>query len=153
MKSERIVLFSHNKKKQEMNRKCKIMLLAMAIVTFNSACKRETIDEKIKRDCVEFTAKNCPKNVDPCTLLDSMCFDLKTRVLSYNYTVSETLDDESLYTDLLRSTFRENVLKEIKNNIQMKGYKKAEITFEYVYTSKKTGKKLMKLKFTPEEYK
>ena len=116
------------------------------------ACRRETRDEKIRRDFMEFTQKECPKFVDPYTCLDSAGYDIGNKTLSYHYTVKDTLDNESLYTDDLISIFHDNVQKEQKGSLPMKPYKDEGITFRYLYRSATTGKMLLELTFTPEDY-
>ncbi|MBO7136963.1 MAG: hypothetical protein J6V92_00665 [Bacteroidaceae bacterium] len=122
-----------------------------AIFVFGS-CKRETTDEKFKRDFEQFTEKECPKFVDPCTRLDSACYDIESRTLSYHYTVQDMLDDESIYTDEVVNMFSDNIQQELKSSIQMKGYKDEGITFHYDYRSTTTGEILLDLTFTPEDY-
>ena len=118
-----------------------------------SACKRETKDEKFQRDFQQFTQKECPKFVDPCTRLDSACYDIKSRTISYHYTVQDMLDDESIYTEELIEMFHDNIQKELKNSIQMKAYKDEGITFRYNYRSITTDKMLLELTFTEGDYK
>ena len=122
-----------------------------AIFVFGS-CKRETTDEKFKRDFEQFTEKECPKFVDPCTRLDSACYDIESRTLSYHYTVQDMLDDESIYTDEVVNMFSDNIQQELKSSIQMKGYKDEGITFHYDYRSTTTGEILLDLTFPPEDY-
>lgn len=122
-----------------------------AIFVFGS-CKRETKDEKFKRDFEQFTQTECPKFVDPCTRLDSACYDIESRTLSYHYTVQDMLDDEKIYTEETNNAFYDDILKGLKNSIQMKSYKDEGITFRYDYRSITTGKMLLILTYTPEDY-
>jgi len=117
------------------------------------SCKRETKDEKFQHDFQELTQKECPKFVDPYTRLDSAGYDIKTRTISYYYTVQELLDNDSIYTEDLVESFHEDILKGLKNSIQMKPYKDEGITFRYNYRSLTTGKVLLDLTFTKEDYK
>lgn len=122
------------------------------ILLFTSACKRETKDEKFQRDFEQFTQKECPKFVDPCTRLDSAKYDVNSRTISYHYTVQDQLDDESIYTEELTDAFRDDILKGLKSSIQMKPYKDEGISFRYDYRSITTGKMLLELAYTPEDY-
>lgn len=122
-----------------------------AIFVFGS-CKRETKDEKFKHDFEQFTQKECPKFVDPCTRLDSACYDIENRTLSYHYTVQDMLDDEEIYTEETNNAFHDDILKGLKNSIQMKPYKDEGITFRYDYRSITTGKMLLVLTYSPEDY-
>lgn len=117
------------------------------------SCKRETKNEKFKRDFELFTQKECPKFMDACTRMDSVCYDIKSRTLTEYYTVSDKLDVDSIYTDeQLISTFNETLLKGLKSSIQLKQYKDEGITFRYTYRSLSTGKTRLELTFTPEDY-
>lgn len=127
-------------------------ILALGVLLLSGACQRETKGEKFQRDFQQFTLKECPKFVDPCTRLDSACYDIESRTLSYYYTVQDMLDDDSLYTEDLIETFHNNILKELKGSIQMKGYKDEGITFRYDYRSLTRGKQMLCLIFTPEDY-
>lgn len=127
-------------------------ILACCAVIVCVGCKRETKDEKIKNDIEQFTQKECPKFFDPCTRLDSACYDIASRTLSYHYTVQDVLDDETIYTEEVTDAFRENTLRELRNSIQLKTYKDEGITFRYDYRSITTGKMLLELTFTKEDY-
>jgi len=130
----------------------KLLLLCLGTLLVCGACKRETKDEKFKRDFEQFTQKECPKFVDPCTRLDSACYDIGSRTLRYHYTVQDVLDDEEIYTEEVIDTFRDNILKGLKSSIQLKAYKDEAITFSYDYRSITSGKMLLEMTFTPEDY-
>lgn len=116
------------------------------------ACKRETKDEKFQRDFKQFTQKECPKFVDQCTRLDSACYDIESRTLFYNYSVQGELDNDSIYTEELSEAFHNDILKGLKGSLQLKVYKDEGITFCYSYRSMTTGKLLLELNFTKEDY-
>lgn len=128
------------------------MICCLGVMILTTGCKRETKDEKFKRDFEQYTQKECPKFVDPCTRLDSACYDIETKTLSYNYTVQDMLDNEEIYTEETNDTFYEDILKGLKNSIQMKPYKDEGVTFRYAYRSSTTGKMLLVLTYTPEDY-
>ena len=132
-----------------MNKILAVFCLALFVC---GACKRETKDEKFRRDFQQFTQKECPKFVDPCTRLDSACYDIGSRTISYHYTVQDDLDNDSIYTEELVDKFRENILKGLKNSIPMKPYKDESITFRYDYRSITTDKMLLEMTFTKEDY-
>lgn len=102
---------------------------------------------------MKFTLKNCPKEIDKCTVMDSCTFSIPKRTYYYNYTVKDVLDVDSLYTQELHDAFHEQLLSDIKNSIQLKGCKDAGITFCYRYYSKRSGKLLMQQRFSSKEYK
>ena len=117
-----------------------------------SGCKRQTIEERIHEEAEKFTLKNCPKEIDRFTVLDSCVFSIPKRTYYYNYTVKGDLDDESLYTKKLHDTFHEQLQSDIKNSIQLKECKDAGITFCYRYYSERSGKIMMTQKFTKKDY-
>lgn len=117
------------------------------------ACKRETKDEKFKRDFEQFTQKECPKLMDESTRMDSVCYDILSRTMTEYYTMMNTLDNDSLYKDeQLISTFTETMQKGLKSSLQLKPYKDEGITFRYIYRSLSTGKLLLELTFTEKDY-
>jgi hypothetical protein len=129
-----------------------LTFVCLGALILATACQRETIDEKFKRDFEQYTQKECPKFVDPCTRLDSACYDIESRTLSYHYTVKDMLDDETIYTEETNDAFYDDILKGLKNSIPMKPYKDEGIIFRYDYRSITTGKMLLVLNYTPEDY-
>ncbi len=125
---------------------CFLSLLAL------TACHKNSRDEQIAREAREYTEKQCPRYVDQCTRMDSTTFDMATRTFAYNYTVEGELDKPEVYTDKVKSAFREKVLSEIRSSIQMRGYKEAGITILYRYYSASTGEKRLEYRFEKEEY-
>ena len=146
-------IFARHFKTETMQFNKVLAVFCFGILFVCNACQRETKDEKFKRDFQLFTQKECPKFVDPCTRLDSACYDIASRTLSYHYTVQDILDDEAIYTEELNSAHYDDILKGLKNSIQMKPYKDEGINFRYDYRSITTGKMLLELDFTPEDYK
>ena len=130
-----------------------LAILCTGALLICGACKRETKDERFLHDLQLFTQKECPKFVDPNIRMDSICYDIGTRTRTEYYTVFNQLDKDSIYTnDALINPFREAIQKELKNSIQLKLYKDEGITFCYDYRSNTTGKKLLVLTFTKEDY-
>lgn len=116
------------------------------------ACERMTKDEKFKLDFEQYTQKECPKFVDEYTRLDSACYDIGSRTLSYHYTVQGNFDNEEFFTDELTEPFHDEVLKGLKTSLQLKPYKDEGITFHYDYRSMTSGKLLLELTFTADDY-
>lgn len=129
-----------------------LSLLTLLLLSF-SACKKQTMEERIYQEAQQFTKKNCPKAIDKFTMLDSCTFSITERTYYYNYTVRGALDVDSLYTQKLYDLFRDQLLSEIKNSIQLKNCKDAGISFCYRYYSDRTGKIQMIQRFTSKDYK
>ncbi len=128
------------------------VLFLCASVTFFFGCKRENMNERIHREAIEFTQKNCPKEIDEYTIIDSACYDMENKVYTYSYTVRNALDTTVVYTDELRQSFSQTLLREIKNSIEMKPLKDQGITFSYKYFSEKNGELLLEIQFPKETY-
>ena len=129
-----------------------LSILTLFILVF-AGCKKQTLEEQFYEDARQFTLKNCPKKIDNYTTLDSCTFSIPKRTYFYNYTVRDDLDVDSLYTQELHDLFREQLLSDIKNSINLKGCKDAGVTFCYKYHSNRSGKVLMLQKFTQKDYK
>lgn len=133
-----------------MNKVLALLCLALLVC---GACKRETKHEKFHQDFLQFTQKECPKQIDPYTRLDSVVYNIEMRTLTEYYTVSDKLDDDSIYANgQIMSNFRETMLKGLKGSIQLKQYKDEGITFRYEYRSITTGEVKLELSFTKEDY-
>jgi hypothetical protein len=109
-------------------------------------------DEQIAREAREYTQKQCPRYVDKSTRMDSTTYDTQNRVFAYNYTVEGELDDPAIYTEQVKSLFRDKILKEIRSSIQMKSYKDEGLTILYRYVSASTGETRLEYRFEKEEY-
>jgi hypothetical protein len=115
-------------------------------------CKRETKDERFRREFEQFTQKECPKDVSPYTRMDSIAYDIDRRTLTEYYTVSGELDIDTLYTEEVVEEFSKNLLKELKGSLPLKPYKDEGINFAYLYRSITTDKVILEITFTPEDY-
>lgn len=116
------------------------------------SCSRKSMDEQFAENCKQETQQMCPRKIDSCTRLDSIVFDMKTRVQKHYYTFSGTMDDESIFTEYLVEDIRETMLKSLRNEIKLKKQMEAKIGFGYYYRSEKSKKKLLEIVFTPEDY-
>ncbi|GEM_PF-1628773 len=123
-------------------------LIAISLVS----CGRKSMDEQFAENCKQETQQMCPRKIDDCTILDSVVFDMKTRTQNHYYTFTDNMDDESIFTDYIIADIRESMLKSIRNEIKLKKQMEAKINFGYIYRSKGTGKKLLDITFTPNDY-
>lgn len=127
------------------------IILSVSLIAL-VGCKKKSIEERFLEEAREYTRKNCPANTAPYTVMDSITFSIPERTFYYNYTVNGALDADSLYTQTLYDLFREQLLTNIRNSIQLKGYKDAGVTLCYRYYSQLSGKLLMTQQFTKEDY-
>lgn len=129
-----------------------VTVVAAAVWAAVAFFDRESLDETIARNTREESRRDCPRNIDSYTTLDSMFYDIPSRTLNYCYSVRDVLDNKSLYTEEFREEFREQLLEEVKNKIALKGYKKEGIAFRYTYLSRCEGDTLLDFLFTKGEY-
>lgn len=122
-----------------------------ALLALVCGCK-ETMDQKLEREAWEFTTKNCPHDIDPYTTLDSATYRAGEMEYTYHFTVKGALDLDSLYSDEVVRELHDSYLTELKNNIEQKDLKDLGVTITRIYRSEQTGKPLMTLRFTKEEY-
>lgn len=125
-------------------------LLAGLLLCYS--CTRMSRDEQIAREAREYTQKQCPRYVDRSTRMDSTTYDITSRTFAYNYTVEGELDDPAIYTEKVKSLFRDKILQEIRSSIQMKSYKDEGLTILYRYISASTGETRLEYRFEKEEY-
>lgn len=130
----------------------KVIAVTAGAALLLGACKRETKDEKFKREFEQYTQKECPKNVNPYTCQDSICYDIESRTLTEYYTVWDMLDVDTFYTEDIVNSLHEDILKTLKSSIHMKPYKDEGINFVYDYRSRSTGKRLLELRYTKDDY-
>lgn len=99
-----------------------------------------------------YSKTQCPRRIDPYTVLDSIVYSVDSKELIHYYTVQDSLDNEDVYTDELCNEFRENLLTNIRNSIGLKTYKAHGITFAYQYQSVRSNRVYMDIKFSSSEY-
>jgi ADP-ribose pyrophosphatase YjhB (NUDIX family) len=122
----------------------------MTVLTVTTSCQ-ESLEDRCRRECTDFTQKKCPMRIDDCTVMDSMTFDSSTRTISYAYTLSGMLDDS---TYLSQANPRELLLGELRNSPNLKLYKEAGYRFTYLYHSaSRKGTKLFETTFSANDYK
>ncbi len=128
------------------NMKKLLILISVLVLT---SCQ-ETMDERCAREAKEFTEKKCPAIITDGVTIDSLVFEAANRNLIYYFTVEGVIDDaEALKTHDLRGM----MLKELKNNANMKDYKDAGYNFSYVYYSTKNkGTRLFEATFREKDY-
>jgi len=71
---------------------------------------------------------------------------------AYYYTLHGEADNDSLITDELMEVFRNRLCDKLRTDITMKPYKERQFSFSYIYKSKSTGKELVNIMLTPEDY-
>ncbi len=116
------------------------------------ACHRETFEERVARDIERINERETPHRMDEATMLDSLRFDISRRTICYYYTLEGLADDAALLKGVVSQKQRELLLQALKGSIQLRPYKEKGLSFEYVYLSQRTGKRLMRFRFTEKDY-
>ncbi|MCM1108333.1 MAG: hypothetical protein NC388_04645 [Clostridium sp.] len=132
-----------------MKRKLWIGLAALLTLT---GCRYENFDKRCEREAREFTAKQCPRRMDPYTIMDSLTYTPRLKQLTYFYTLEGDLDNKALMTSDLMDEFQTSLYKNLSESIEMKAYKEHNLNFRYVYISGSTGEILTEVTLTPDVY-
>ncbi len=112
----------------------------------------ESFEDRCRREAREFTERMCPRAMTPGMVMDSMVFVSDPIGFNYFYTLDGALDDSELLTQEVLSTFHDELLKNLREDISLKKYKERDFTFTYTYYSQSTGEVLTEAAFGPEEY-
>lgn len=131
-----------------------LIYVLLAALVFLCGCHR-SLDEQILLETQNYTRKECPKKLDEYTVLDSLTytFNDSVRIHSCHYSVSGMLDNDSVYTPDIIEGFRENVLTDIRTNLDYRRLRQHQVTFTFHYRSAtKPNTEYLCLTFKPEEY-
>lgn len=126
--------------------------VALSVILLLYGCKRKSIYEQIEQEAIRYTQNQCPKQVDACTRMDSTTFCASTLTYCFNYTVSEMLDNDSVFQGETRQKLHDALLADIRTSIALMGYKEAGITLSYRYFSAQHGTLLGEFTFRKEDY-
>lgn len=131
-----------------MKRLFPVLLLSVCLMS----CQEKLLD-RFEREAEEYTARNCPKQMDSITTLDSIvCRNDGLLNYTYYYTLQLT-DEQRKEFSKHKTEIEENTLKAVRNSIELKNVKEAGLNIEYIYLDAETGKTLCHLRFTKEQYK
>ncbi len=89
----------------------------------------------------------------PGMTMDSMTFVSDPVGFNYCYTIDGDLDNPELLTEEVLTTFHEELLTNLRQDISLKRYKERDFTFTYTYFSRSTGEKVTEAVITPDMYK
>ena len=128
-----------------------ISIASVSILLFAS-CNFESFEKRCAREAEEYTTRHCPRRMNKYTVMDSLTFNPETRTFGYYYTLEGDLDNDSIITNEIADSFREQLKKELINSVELKAYKEKELNFTYIYLSQSTGKVRFKTVFTPQDY-
>lgn len=129
-------------------KKITYLILILSILS----CGRKSFDEQMEEQARDFTLKQCPREVDQFTTIDSLAYDRKTKTLKYYYTLKGELDDSTKLSPSACEDFEETMLSKLRNDLGLKKEKENGVAFEYNYYSQKTRTPLLCLHFDAEDY-
>lgn len=132
--------------------KKKIIIYTLLACCALTSCTRKSYEDQIAEAAAEFTQKQCPREIDNFTTIDSMVFDRDSLTIHYYYTLRDKLDDKKYLTPSVVEDFEENMLMKLRGDIHLKKEKEYGLTFAYHYISASTGKTLFELVFTKKDY-
>ena len=126
----------------------------ITLVALLAASCAESFEERCRREAKDFTTKQCPRQLDECTRLDSMVFVDDPVGFEYWYSVSGHLDNDSIYADADQvAEYQATLVQSVRADIGLRQCKEHGFTFTYGYISASTGRLLMRHVITPEDYK
>lgn len=129
----------------------KLNIICAAALAVAFASCQESLEDRCEREAREYTAKKCPAPVGENTVIDSVAFNRGTHTVSYYYTLSGPADNKEAVEAV---NPRANLLQEIRNSTQVKAYKEAGYSFNYVYRSKSNpSATLFETTITANDYK
>ncbi len=129
----------------------RLLILTIAAIAL-SACKHETIEDRIAREARAYTQNNCPTPVRDYIRTDSMVFDISTRTLTEYHTLVDAADNEEIIK-ANQKKMHQSLLNALVNTTNMQAYKDASINFRYVYHSALNPKKILyEDSFTKKDY-
>lgn len=129
-----------------------LLLFGFLTVGLISQSCQEDLRAKIQKDSKAFSENHCPSRIDQATTLDSVVFrnDDSDEFIHY-YTLVAT--DEIV--DYLVSN-KEELIRKMAINAHSRPYLndviKSKLTIVHVYRHYQTGKEIVRLNITPEDY-
>ncbi len=125
-----------------------VILLLAAFALCVTGCQ-ENFDKRLQREAREYTEKHCPEESEPGTTLDSLTYDVSSRVYSMYYTLSS--ENEAVFRSSL-AYVRDGLVERLVMDEKSKTIKEHDVNFRFVYRSK-DGKLVYEATLKPSDYK
>lgn len=118
-----------------------------------AGCQRN-FDERLQRQMAEHSRKTCPMVVEPYNTLDSVAYRPDSRTVFYYYTLSDSLDTPLAHEVAVENEplLRKKYLEGLANSVELKEIKENGVNFCVIYRSKSTGREILRLRFTKDDY-
>ena len=123
--------------------------LTVAILVQQYFFKPPSFDKQMMNIASELN-KTCPIMIDAETQLDN-AVALPEKTFQYNYTLIN-MDKDSIDIERLEEYLKPVILNTIKTNPDLKSFRDNNVTMSYNYKDKNSNH-ILKLTFTPEQYK
>lgn len=130
---------------------CQIMKQCFCIIVlaFLAVSCQESLEQRVEREAREHTVRNCPMEISPGFVNDSLTFDRQTHTVQYHFSLHGKADSLRIDSTLARQSLQTALL----NATNLRIYKNAGFTFRYTYRSERRGNKVVfDFVFTPEDY-
>lgn len=102
----------------------------------------ESLEDRAKKECETYTAKNCPTPVVNNTRMDSMVYEENTRTIHYYHGLVNEADNEA-EIKAKHSELKNMLFDTIEKDPNLKTYREAGFKFRYTYHSTKDPKKVL----------
>ena len=129
-----------------------LLIAGLTIATTMLPSCHETFEERCRREAQEHTEKYCPQIIDQYQTLDSMTYRSNPEGFNYYYSMSELMDDASVYEETAIIEVKQNMVENLKTNISLRPYMEHNFTFTYYYRSATDGTLYTTIALTPEDY-
>lgn len=129
----------------------KILIMAVMSVLLLAGCNQESIEERLQRECKEYTKRRCPEDQGKNSILDSMVFDIKTHTLNHYYRLYGDADNEE-NARMKKGELHDEMIKAIREDTGYKRYKEEGFSFRYIARSDSSGRVIYDETFTKDDY-
>ena len=124
-------------------------ILSLLLFTASLTACQESFDDRLQRESREFTANQCPLDVEPGTRLDSVTYQPAIQTYTSWYSLS------SEYAAALQGNtplLRRSLLDRLRSDTDHKVLKDHGLTFRYVYRAQASGQILCSIDLTTRDY-
>lgn len=130
-------------------RPCAFLLLGLLL----TGCQ-ENFDERCQREAKEYTRKYCPRTLEPFNTLDSTTYDIPSRTYRYWYTLSGEYDTPQAIEAMRqgKTKLHAQLKNALTTSVELKKCKEEGIDFAYIYRSASSGKTILEVRLTKEDY-
>ena len=124
---------------------------SLGIISCLIGCQKN-IDEQAEQEARNYTKRYCPTPFYNYTRTDSLTYDRPTRTYVYHCTLNGAMDDIAVIK-ANKEALHDALLQSIRESTNLKIYKDARISFQYILRSEKdTTQILFKDTFTEKDY-